>query len=362
MITKAKEHSSDFLTGILAEQKALRALEAARKNNRLPNGYLFIGPSGCGKEFTAQLFAMAANCASRQAEDPRNSDPLLRGFDCECASCRKIRLDRHPDMLWVRPAGSIIKIDQIRELLHALSMKPYEARLRVAVISPAGAMNPEAANAFLKMLEEPPDRTLLILTCAQTSELLPTIVSRCRPVWFNPIPSHRLADMLAEECDIESLRSQTLAAYFMGGLPDALLEGKWDADDWFRRRDWLMDNCREIAVRSDRARIPAGLALALAEKIAGKSGKKETPDADMNLVQTWLRDLLVAPADSERAIHSDRCGETRSAARSLAAEQILDHLRAAAAVRKTLSGSANPRLAVESFFIALAGRPPCPNS
>ena len=84
----------------------------------------------------------------------------------------------------------MIKIDQIRELCQVLTMKPYEARVRVVIIADAHTLNPAAGNALLKMLEEPPARTVLILTAPQTGDLLPTIVSRCQHIRFKPIARH----------------------------------------------------------------------------------------------------------------------------------------------------------------------------
>ena len=87
----------------------------------------------------------------------------------------------------IQPEGGVIKIAQIRNLCRILSMKPFEGETRVAILIDAHLMNPSAGNALLKILEEPPEQTLLILTARQTSDLLPTIVSRCQHIRFNPV-------------------------------------------------------------------------------------------------------------------------------------------------------------------------------
>ncbi|MHA1128274.1 MAG: DNA polymerase III subunit delta', partial [Alphaproteobacteria bacterium] len=83
-------------------------------------------------------------------------------------------------------------------------MKPYEAEMRVVIISEAQAMNPAAGNALLKMLEEPPARTILVLIAAHTSDLLPTIVSRCQHIRFNPISKINLESVLVREHGIDA--------------------------------------------------------------------------------------------------------------------------------------------------------------
>ena len=104
----------------------------------------------------------------------------------QCQPCRQILANSHPDIISVKPQGDTLRINQIRELLGLLAMKPHSAKHRVVIIAESHTMNPEAANALLKVLEEPPANTTLILTAAQKSDLLPTILSRCRHIGSSP--------------------------------------------------------------------------------------------------------------------------------------------------------------------------------
>ena len=109
---------------------------------------------------------------NRLAKNGRTTLDHLKTTDpCGCCkSCRKIQTGNHPDIIQVKPFGPLIRIGQIRDLCRILAMKPYEARYRVVIISHAQAMNPAAGNALLKVLEEPPDRTILILTAMQATD------------------------------------------------------------------------------------------------------------------------------------------------------------------------------------------------
>jgi DNA polymerase-3 subunit delta' len=104
-------------------------------------------------------------------------------LDCcdACPSCRKIEQSNHADVHWVRPESKsrIVSVDQIRELLQEIHLKPTEAEYKVAVIVAADRLNPQAANAFLKTLEEPPAKSVLILLTTEPQRLLETVVSRC---------------------------------------------------------------------------------------------------------------------------------------------------------------------------------------
>jgi len=183
---------------IIGQDRPIRILTAFLHKGTIPHALLFTGIEGVGKERAAVALAMAFNCAENRSGsdaagvDLRRSDhaDANRPFTIKpcgiCKSCRKIDSDNHPDIIRLKPSGPFIKIDQIRALCQTLAMKPYEAGMRVVIISEAQAMNPAAGNALLKMLEEPPARTILILVAAHPSDLLPTIVSRCQHIRFNP--------------------------------------------------------------------------------------------------------------------------------------------------------------------------------
>jgi DNA polymerase-3 subunit delta' len=133
----------------------------------------------------------------------------------------------HPDFFGISPDGVFIKIEQIRELISALSLKSYLGGRKVAVINDADAMNRSTANAFLKTLEEPPDNTVIILVTSNPSALLRTVISRCRVVPFVPMEPQKLAGVLKSRLglsDDDALRAATLAdgcvGKALGGLDD----------------------------------------------------------------------------------------------------------------------------------------------
>lgn len=140
---------------------------------RVPQALLMNGVLGIGKQHLAEKFAHALLC-----EQP-NSD----GFNCEkCSSCLLIKAQTHPDFMDITPEeeGKNITISQIRTLIEKLSLKPQFERYRVILLHPADALNNAAANAFLKYLEEPTERTILILVTHRMNKLPATIKSRCQ--------------------------------------------------------------------------------------------------------------------------------------------------------------------------------------
>ncbi|MGD8520597.1 MAG: DNA polymerase III subunit delta', partial [Desulfobacterales bacterium] len=197
---------------IIDQERPIRILAALLHHGALPHALLFTGIEGLGREAVAIALAMACNCLQKNSGEKtdvqntrgegghRKYDSISSVEACgTCKACRKIESGNHPDIIHIKPAGPIIKIAQVRALIHALAMKPYEASTRVVIIRDAQTMNPAAGNALLKILEEPPERTILILIATQTMDLLPTIVSRCQHIRFKPISAINLENMLINE-------------------------------------------------------------------------------------------------------------------------------------------------------------------
>lgn len=157
---------------------AVGLLQRSLERGRLGHAYLFHGPDLAELEALARTLAKTLNC-----ERPPRRSPDGRALDCcdACLNCRKIDGDTHPDVFWVRPESKlrVILIEQIRELLPTVYLKPLQGALKVAVIAGADRLNVSAANAFLKTLEEPPADSVIILLSTAPGRMLETILSRC---------------------------------------------------------------------------------------------------------------------------------------------------------------------------------------
>ena len=150
-------------------------LNRTRVQGRLPHALLISGAEGVGKQQLAEQLAFSLLC----------ENPAADGARCgRCPSCGWLAAGSHPDLLIRAPeeAGKAIKIDQVRSLCAELGMTSHAGRYKIAIIKPADAMNVNAANSLLKTLEEPTDRTLLVLISASPGRLPATIRSRCQQI------------------------------------------------------------------------------------------------------------------------------------------------------------------------------------
>jgi DNA polymerase-3 subunit delta' len=165
----------------MAETNMTRLLERSLERNRLAHAYLFSGDSLDDLEAMARNLAKAVNCTAARIAGKRSLHSCGK-----CDSCRRIEHDSHPDVLWVRPESKsrVITVDQIRDLMRAVHLKPTAAEFKVSVVVAADRLNPQAGNAFLKTLEEPPADSILVLLTTEPQRILETVLSRCLRLSF----------------------------------------------------------------------------------------------------------------------------------------------------------------------------------
>jgi DNA polymerase-3 subunit delta' len=244
----------------------------------------------------------------------------------------------------------MIKIDRVRELCHSLSMKPYEAAVRVVAIEGAQTMNPEASNALLKMLEEPPDRTIFILTAPTPGDLLPTIASRCQTVRFHPLPQARVAALLEERYGVPPQEADILAL-LAGGSPGRIAVARpVDRQAWIGRRRWILERLSEMLIRSGRDLPLSGL-LAVAERL---SRKKAAIDGTLDVIRSWLRDLVVCRHCPEKILNRDVLQDIQRISLKFTEKSLLSKIEAVDAAQRDLGSNANVRLTLEVMVLQLA--------
>lgn len=200
-------------TDIRGHERQCDFLKAAVTHERLPHALLFFGPDGIGKRAVALALATWLQCEARAADA------------CgDCAACRQVAAASHPDVQVVMvPQGKKdIGIDRIRELKKFMQLQPLRGTAKVAVIDDAEALTVAAQNALLKTLEEPPDRSFLILIAHNADGLLATVRSRCQRVRFVPLAADAVAAILVADHGIDMDSAQALAALAEGSPGRAL--------------------------------------------------------------------------------------------------------------------------------------------
>lgn len=209
------------LKDIAGQDRALRILFGMLRRKRVPSAMLLSGDTGIGKRQAAVNYAKAVNCRRPAA------------FDCcdTCASCKKIDAGTHPDVSVTLPEKDEIKIDAVRKLEETLFLMPLEGVKKIAIVDDAEAMNLNAANAFLKTLEEPPEDSLIILVSSNPDGLPDTIRSRCVSIRFYPLSREAFGKAVSGSVGPEDI---DYVSRLSMGRPGLALAGQLEKDrEWF---------------------------------------------------------------------------------------------------------------------------------
>lgn len=169
---------------------SVRLLQRSLERGRLGHAYLFSGIDLAELERVARALAKTLVCD----QPPERAGAGLPTDSCDgCLACRKVEEETHPDVIWVRPESKlrVVTIDQMRDLMQTIHLKPTQAAFKVGIIVSAERLNVQAANAFLKTLEEPPSDSIIILLTTEPQRILETIVSRCLRLNFASGTAHQ---------------------------------------------------------------------------------------------------------------------------------------------------------------------------
>ncbi len=331
----------DACRSIEARVNLPQDLAALLATLKIPNALLFVGNPGLGKVETALFFARALNCHREKKDDRLCCD--------QCRSCKKMLSSQHPDIICVAPVKEKIKISQIREIYGRIKAKPHEAAFRMVLIQGAEAMNLEASNALLKILEEPPERTFFVLTAESTDGLLPTILSRCRQVGFSPMDQGRIEQILINDHGMEASMAAIAASWSQGSLQKALeftgVVDSCDSTDWPSRRRWLITSVSSLI-----SGAPPGAALLLAEKI---NQNPELLDGTLAILESFFRDMVVFKYTPGKIVNSDFQPFLTRSDPEISAQRALSWITELHHAEKKIKANAGIRLTLEAFLFKL---------
>ncbi len=300
-------------------------LRRALEQGRLPHAFLFVGPEGVGKHSFARRLAQALLC---ERVPEAKLDPC--GV---CPGCLQVMAGTHPDLLQVgKPEDrQELPIRVIRDLCLDLGLKPMSGRRKIAIVDDADDLNDEAANAFLKTLEEPPSGSVLILVGTSAEGQLDTILSRCRVVRFDPLPESELAELLVEQQIVANpnearnlaklaegsvarargLADPALTEFRRGLFGDIAADRGFDPSALARRVDGFISTAgKEASAKRVRARLVFGELLRLfrATFRVGAGLEAVSPDPDDAKAAGSLAerlDLEVVLALADRCIEAE---------------------------------------------------------
>jgi DNA polymerase-3 subunit delta' len=277
------------LREVLGHQRLVQLIARSVSRESLPPSLIFCGPAGVGKRLTAIATAQLLNCPNRVGEGA-HTDACGK-----CAVCGRIARGLHSDVLLVEPEESgSIKIEQIRDVVERSAYRPFEGRRRVVIVDGAEALVPQAQNALLKTLEEPPAASVFILVTPQPDLLLPTVRSRCPSLRFGPLNPQDVAAVL-EQRGRTSAEAHAVAATADGSLRRAL---ESLAGDLVLGRDTAEQALVRAAASDDPRRRIDG-AKDLVPKTSSAAGDRERLAIYLRSMSSILRDAALVSLDAD---------------------------------------------------------------
>jgi DNA polymerase-3 subunit delta' len=324
---------------MIGHEWAVGMLKEHVTRDQLRHAYLFTGPLGVGRRTLALRLAQAVNCS----EPPEPGEPCRT-----CRNCTQIERMQHPDLTTTQAElrGTILKVEQIRDLQRSLSLKPYQARYRIALLLHFEEANLSAANALLKTLEEPASQVILILTAESVESLLPTIVSRCEVLRLRPLPVALVAEVLERRWEIPTQRAQLLAS---------LSDGRPGYAVYLHQHQEILDQRQEM-LEIHRRLLANGRVerFAFAEKLT-KEHKENLKEKMRDLLLVWLsywRDILMFAAGASVSLaNQDRAQEVEKLATGVGVQPAKTMVSALERTLEYLECNVNPRLAFEVLML-----------
>ena len=268
-----------YFNDVLGHDRSLSIIKAYLEKSRFSGAFIFSGPEGIGKKMVAKLIAGQLNCTG-QADRPCGS----------CSACLKIQKETHPDLHIIQNGQSQIKIEDIRGILRQANFRPYEGAVKAFIIDNAHKLNSEAANALLKVLEEPPKDVLIILITHKPQNIIKTVRSRCKQIKFSPLLRSQLETVLIKNYALDKVAAHFLAYYAEGRLGLAL---RLKDTPLLREKNKIFDSFILSWKPLDHFMM---------------NQSKEQLQVCLNILASWFRDiyLLKCGLPDQEIIHLDR--------------------------------------------------------
>ena len=320
---------------VVGHKDILKYISSAVENNRVSHAYILNGERGSGKKMLANLFAKTLLCETGDNEPCR-----------KCHSCKQAESGNHPDIIRVtHEKPNSISVDDIRtQVNNTVDIKPYQGPYKVYIIPQADMMTPQAQNAILKTIEEPPSYAVFLLLTENAETLLPTINSRCVMLKLRNIKDTLIKKYLMENLEIPDYKADMCTAFAQGNMGRAIMLA--NSDHFNEIREEAVQLLKHISE------------MELNEIVAAVKNisvyKLEITDY-LDIIMIWYRDVLLYKATKEidKVVFKDQLQSIKEQARKSSYEGIELILESLEKAKARLKANVNFDLVMELLFLTI---------
>ena len=320
---------------VVGHKDILKYISSAVENNRVSHAYILNGERGSGKKMLANLFAMTLLC------ETGDNEPCGK-----CHSCKQAESGNHPDIIRVtHEKPNSISVDDIRtQVNNTVDIKPYQGPYKVYIIPQADMMTPQAQNAILKTIEEPPSYAVFLLLTENAETLLPTINSRCVMLKLRNSKDTLIKKYLMENLEIPDYKADMCTAFAQGNMGRAIMLA--NSDHFNEIREEAVQLLKHISE------------MELNEIVAAVKNisvyKLEITDY-LDIIMIWYRDVLLYKATKEidKVVFKDQLQSIKEQARKSSYEGIELILESLEKAKARLKANVNFDLVMELLFLTI---------
>jgi DNA polymerase-3 subunit delta' len=307
---------------IIGHEDIIRHFKGSIETDRVGHAYIICGEEESGRSSLAFSFAKTLQCEKGDV-DPCN----------ECPSCKKADSGNHPDIITVHhEKANVISVDEIREqVVQTMEIRPYSGKYKIYIINDAQLMNPQAQNALLKTIEEPPAYGVVILITNSLEKLLPTIISRCITLSTKPVKERDMEEYLKEHYQLDDRKALFCVEYAQGNLGKAILLA---TNEEYEALVQSVINLEKKIYDMDMEDV--------ADAILSCANYKLNIGEYLDLMMMWYRDILVLKVTGkpDKIIFREEYSTIRDQATYLSYNELEDKAKAVENAKKRIAANA----------------------
>lgn len=322
-------------TDIVGQEQLKEHLQNAIAMNKVSHAYIINGERNAGKEFIAKVFAMTLQCEKGETEP------------CgECHSCKQALGNNQPDIIYIsHEKPNTIGVEDIRsQINNDIGIKPYSSPRKIYIINEGEKMTPQAQNALLKTLEEPPEYAVILILTTNVEALLPTVISRCVALYMKPVPDALVKKYLMEQLAIPDYKANICVAFARGNIGKAKLLAS--SEEFEKVKDEaisLVKNINDMEIHE------------IVKAIKKISEYKFDVNDYLDILMAWYRDVLFfkATKDVNSLVFKEEIQQIMRVSDRSTYEGIETIVNALQSAKKRLEANVNFDLTMELLLLAI---------